>query len=298
MFERIVVGFDGTSGGRDAFALARGLAAPGADVVLVAVVPVDRRPTPLGEVETVEELMRADAAADVEAAAAGHDCRTRVVTDWSPARALHRVAEEDEADLIVVGSAHHGAVGRVLLGDVTRATLHDAPCPVAVAPHGFAEHATRIVTVGAGVDDSDEARAAVGTALAVARAAGGSLRLLSAVPTPAAAGAAYAYAFDWTEIQESERLAAEQELARLADDIEGLPVRTETVDGLPARALEDLSEHVDLLVVGSRGWGAVRRVLLGSTSDRLAHRAHCPLLVVPRPAGDREQARYGAPSTS
>ena len=52
--------------------------------------------------------------------------------------------------------------------------------------------------------------------------------------------------------------------------------------GYPPDELEGLSEEVDLLVVGSRGWGPVRRVVLGSTSDRLVHRAACPVVVVPR----------------
>ena len=53
------------------------------------------------------------------------------------AMALQRAAEQQRADLIVLGSSHRGAVGRVLVGSVTEETLHGAPCPVAVAPVGF-----------------------------------------------------------------------------------------------------------------------------------------------------------------
>lgn len=52
----------------------------------------------------------------------------------------------------------------------------------------------------------------------------------------------------------------------------------------PAIELERVSEHAGLLVLGSRGCGPVRRVALGSTSDRVAHHAGCPVIVVPRPA--------------
>jgi nucleotide-binding universal stress UspA family protein len=51
-----------------------------------------------------------------------------------------------------------------------------------------------------------------------------------------------------------------------------------------ATALAHRSRHLDLLVVGSRSHGPVRRLLLGSTSTRLVREAACPLLVVPRSA--------------
>ena len=56
--------------------------------------------------------------------------------------------------------------------------------------------------------------------------------------------------------------------------------------GRPADALLDLCADVDLLVVGSRRWGPVARVLLGSTGESLAYHATCPILIVPR-APDR-----------
>jgi nucleotide-binding universal stress UspA family protein len=55
--------------------------------------------------------------------------------------------------------------------------------------------------------------------------------------------------------------------------------------GSPLVELVELSGSVDLLVVGSRGFGPVRRLLLGSTSDRLVREAACPVLAVPRPEG-------------
>jgi nucleotide-binding universal stress UspA family protein len=52
--------------------------------------------------------------------------------------------------------------------------------------------------------------------------------------------------------------------------------------GLPEPQLADQSPHADLFVVGSRGYGPHRRVLLGSVSGRLVRNAACPVLVVPR----------------
>ena len=52
--------------------------------------------------------------------------------------------------------------------------------------------------------------------------------------------------------------------------------------GAPVDALAAASERFDLLVCGSRGYGALRSVLAGGVSRGLAHTARCPLLVVPR----------------
>ncbi|HEY8582999.1 MAG TPA: universal stress protein, partial [Capillimicrobium sp.] len=62
----------------------------------------------------------------------------------------------------------------------------------------------------------------------------------------------------------------------------GVPAEGEIVEGHAGRRLAELSGSVDLLVCGSRGWGAPRRVVLGSTSDHVIHHASCPVLVVPR----------------
>ena len=60
-------------------------------------------------------------------------------------------------------------------------------------------------------------------------------------------------------------------------------VRTDVQLGRPADALLDLSEDVDLLLIGSRRWGPFSRVILGTTGEALLHDASCPVLVSPRP---------------
>jgi nucleotide-binding universal stress UspA family protein len=77
-------------------------------------------------------------------------------------------------------------------------------------------------------------------------------------------------------------------------------VRGEARLGVPGEELAEFGERVDLLVVGSRAYGPLRRLMLGSTSQYLAAHARCPLLVLPRTsvdsagetgsAGAREQA--------
>jgi hypothetical protein len=62
------------------------------------------------------------------------------------------------------------------------------------------------------------------------------------------------------------------------------------VRGRAGAELVRAAETVDLLVVGSRGWGPLSRVALGSTSDWLTHHAPCPVIVVPRPDAAGEHA--------
>lgn len=62
--------------------------------------------------------------------------------------------------------------------------------------------------------------------------------------------------------------------------------------GSPARELADEAEHLDLLVTGSRGYGPIRRLMLGSTSAKLVHHAPCPVLVLTRHA---DEDRANAP---
>jgi nucleotide-binding universal stress UspA family protein len=292
MFGKIIVGVDGTDGGRDAIALARTLAGATARLVLVTAFPHDEvlnRATSRG----YENLVREDVDAAL-LASAGDDARCRIaaIADSSPARALHEEAERENADLIVVGSCRYGAVGRLLLGDVGRATLHGAPCPVAVAPHGYRDRpSASFQTIGVGFNDNDESRAALAFATRLAEAASADVRLLTAVAAPRAMGPGYMDAYNSFAVEADGRVAAELAIATAAGEL-SVPVETETVAASPGHALATLSEHVDLVVAGSRGWGATHRVVLGSTTDYLTHHAHCPVLIVPSPAGDRDGSSH------
>lgn len=283
MFQKIIVGIDGADGGRDALALADRLASPDAELVLVHAFPDDVRSID-GVFEgdqgvlhdEVERMLRGD----------GGDRRHRVcaVADSSPARALHDHAEREHADLIVLGSCHRGRIGRVLLGDVSRATLHGASCSVAVAPHGFRDAAGGpFVTVGVGYDGTVESEAALALAARLARSFGGNLRALTAIVSPLSVAGGPVYTFASADAAGSEDRVGPREELELATRGLDVPCENETVHESPGRALEELSGHVDLIIDGTRGWGAGHRVVLGSTTDRLTHHAHCPVIVVPLP---------------
>jgi nucleotide-binding universal stress UspA family protein len=267
-------------------ALARVLARlTGAPLALLTAVPHEA-PGFIPAPEYVLAVQR-DAAERLDAVAAPlraeHDVSTTVLMG-SPARGLHDAAAQLGAAAVVIGSTHRGRVGRVLAGDVAAGLLHGAPCPVAVAPRGFAgDRAPAAVAVA--YADTGESRAALDAAAALARRAGARVHVLSAVEPPAwTAAAAAPGLMSLPELEEERRehtrSAAEQALATLPEELRG------DVQVLPggdaAGALADASERFELLVCGSRGYGAVRSVLAGGVSRGLAHTARCPLLVVPR----------------
>lgn len=63
------------------------------------------------------------------------------------------------------------------------------------------------------------------------------------------------------------------------------PLRQETIRGEPASVLIERSEEFDILMLGSRAYGPLRHVLMGSVSARVMREAHCPVVVVPRGVG-------------
>lgn len=301
VFREILVGIYGRAGGRDAAVLARVLSeATGAEVSLAHAYPYEafagrganRAFAAALRSETEELLERERETAGLPGA------RLVPVPDLHPARALHRLVEEDGADLLVVGSSHRGVLGRVLLGDAAASVLHAAPCAVAVAPHGFAAApSARLERIGVGYDGSPAGENAARLAAELARAVGGRLRLITAVPATippeAASAAAYGALVDWPDYFEERRRAAQEGLSALTSRLGG-EADAAVVEQAPGEALEAASQHLDLLVVASRKYGPVRRVLLGSTAHRLAHHAHCPLLVLPREEEDEDAAAAAA----
>jgi nucleotide-binding universal stress UspA family protein len=133
-----------------------------------------------------------------------------------------------------------------------------------------------------GYDGSAESKKATQMAADLARKYDATLLLVYVVepiPVPLEGGMAF------TEVIESQREAAQKELSIAAHDLEsatGVQPRTEVRVGSPPYELTQVAsaEGADLIVVGSHGRGVVKRVLLGSVSDRVAHLATVPVLIV------------------
>jgi nucleotide-binding universal stress UspA family protein len=232
---------------------------------------------------TLEQLRAELDAGDVE-------LELRELRGASAARGLHEAAERESAGLLVVGSTDRGAIGRVLPGSTAERLMHGAPCPVAVVPHGW-RAGGGVHTIGVAYTDTEEGRAALEAAHALAVRAEGMLRVLTAVKVHAGAYGetearrAGMRGKDFDEVEGEHRVRAEaairERVSGLADDVE---VEVDAFLGDPADALIDVSRRLDLLVCGSRGYGPLRAVLLGGVSRRVAAEAHCPVIVLPRGA--------------
>ncbi len=279
-FPTRIVGIDRPEAARDAVALATALG--GQDGLILArtyVFDPEAGEEFAGYRRSLAEHAERELAAAAEAS--GVQAELVAVPEISPARGLKRLAERREADLLVVGASHRGRVGRAILGSVSRAVLHGAPCPVAVAPKGCADRLARPATIGVGYDGRPESRAALALAERAAEAYGARLSLLAAIPPPEAFPLAPEEFHGWVGLAEDAMSTAREALDEALAGLR-VPAEGQVVSEHASRALERLSASVDLIVCGSRGWGAAKRVVLGSTSDRLIHRAECPVVVAPR----------------
>ena len=254
-------------------------------------VPVTTLPVAVGQVD--EDLAvdvaaaLAEVAEEMEAEDVQFECRQ--LRSTSAARALHEEAEAADAGLVVVGSSRHRGAERVVLGSTAERLLHGAPCPIAVVPPDWTA-SNPPATIGVGYVDTDEAREALRGAHALARGAHATLRVITVVNVgsailadtePATAGRADRR--DLEDVEGEQRVLAEKELRRVVSELPGdVPVEVDAFVGDPAETLIDLSAQLDLLVCGSRGYGPVRAVLLGSVSRRVVAGARCPVIVLPR----------------
>jgi nucleotide-binding universal stress UspA family protein len=214
----------------------------------------------------------------------GGELKVVHVEKGSPADTLQALAESGQADLVVLGSTHHAHVGSVAPGSVAEHLLHGARCRLVIAPKGYAEgdHSQdRLRVAAVGFDGMAESYAALDEAARLATKFGGSLRVIGvATPVPAMGAAAAAQA--GAEAGPDFQTQLNSAVAQLPEELRALPVY---VRGDPVQKLLEAAEMgVDLLVLGSRGFGPVMRLLIGSVSSRVIREAPCPVLVVPRPA--------------
>jgi nucleotide-binding universal stress UspA family protein len=139
-----------------------------------------------------------------------------------------------------------------------------------------------VSTIVVGVDGSESARAALRFALDEARMRGAAVRAVAAWHVPTAYGGAFTPPADdlLGELETATGRTLERALTDAGDhaDVEVEPVLRE---GAPARVLLEEASDADLLVVGSRGLGGFRGLLLGSVSQQCTQHAPCPVVVVP-----------------
>jgi nucleotide-binding universal stress UspA family protein len=316
---RVVVGVDGSPGARAALRAAFLEAVRrGASLEVVAAYPEvlvwtggipldvpdvdavrrdtrDRALTFLDEVRT--ELLAEEAAGVAE-------LPVQLAVTGGPA-AVVLGSQAEGAALLVVGSRGRGALRSALLGSVALHCVAHAPCPVSVV-HGHPEvRDDRHRKVVAGFDGSDASVGALREALAEGVRLGADVDVVVAHSLADHWADMYAAVPDVEELRtrarDRARAVADQLLAEMAAAAQAVPrVQVVLVEGSPTGALLEAAEDAAVLVVGSRGHGLIRGLLLGSVALHCAVHAPCPVTVVhpqdttaPAPSADRPAMARG-----
>lgn len=291
---KLVLGYQDTPQGDDALALGESLAEILDLQPLVATVPAvatlfpgSRRLMSDRDLEGALALETDEPFAAARRRLAGLDPDARILAGNSPSRALHDLAAEEDAALIVIGSSHRGPIGRLLPGGVGRGLLHGSACAVAVAPRGYAaDHPSAPSRLAVAFDGSAESWSAIETAIGIAGRTPVSITVLTVAEI-----APYGYTAAGVALSAGELQRAEHDDKQRALDfaVQRIPseIRSEgrLLTGTPGRLLAEQSEEFDLLLAGSRSYGALRRTALGSVATRLFNSAACPVLIIPRGVG-------------
>jgi nucleotide-binding universal stress UspA family protein len=206
-------------------------------------------------------------------------------TRGNPAQEILRVLEGDRYDLVVLGASHTSWVGNVLLGSVSTHVLHHSPCPVVVT-HRAPTGSGRILL---GIDGSAESHQTTAVAARVLDRNKCSFTVACVVPQPWISAvhppvSPFAGYSDYQRMAEQQMARAWQLVESAQMELGGAGFKTEgaVLSGSAGPQLLKEAENIsaDLVVVGARGLGPVKRTILGSVSDQVVR--HAPATLVGR----------------
>ena len=294
MYSKIIAGYDGRPSSKDALALAKTIAdATGAELTAAAIMlsdpywggpdrssagssPTSARTSPRRRARS-GLTCPSGRARPRDVAFTSSPSRRTPTSSWSAPRAPARSVR------------------------CSRATSRSACCTAHRARlrwprKGYAEQASQAISeVTVGYDGSPEAHAAINDALEFARRAGAALKVVAVVEPPPVSygkGANQGRPELTKDIEQIMHSRLDELLAELPDDV---TVRRVLASGKPAEVLADeATADGGVLFVGSRGYGPLRRVLLGSVSRELVRSAPCAVILHPRSAEAEAPAMAGA----
>ncbi|MFC4003240.1 universal stress protein [Prauserella oleivorans] len=298
---KIVVGVDGSSPAVHAAVWAAGEAVRRREVLRLVhayVVPAYGYPDFMASTAQLREALRREgvqALSAAEQAVRGAEPEVEVETDLVEGQATAVLrAEARQARFVALGSRGLGGFPGLLVGSVATVLSGHARSPVVVvrgSGHDQPPPAQGQVVVG--VDGSDASGAALGFAFDEAALRGVPLRAVRVWNdvTLEATARIYPLSVDPDDIDAAERDVLQAQLDLWIEKYPGVATQPVVARGLPARTLLEFGGQAQLLVLGSRGRGGFRGMLLGSTSQALIAHAPCPVAVV-----RADPAAEGAPA--
>jgi nucleotide-binding universal stress UspA family protein len=184
------------------------------------------------------------------------------------------------AALVVLGSAKPNPLRDMVLGSNTIRIVNRAQSPVLVW-RGDSDRQRMDRPIVVGIDGSYESDRALLGAMEMAQVFGAPVVAANfwgvAAEVGIGLGAGYV---DWEKIRSDEKKWLEARVSIVRDKFPDVKVSVVSTDSTPARGLRTLSSSASLVVVGSKGRGAVHGAFLGSVSQNLVHHADCAVLVV------------------
>lgn len=201
----------------------------------------------------------------------------KVCETGNPAGIILKAAQSAGADLLVMGPRGLGRIAELVLGSISHQVLTHAPCPTLLVKRPLEQPARRVLMAVEGPDDAERLERWL---LAHPFKAPVDLSVIVVVPTQHVGDPATVLALArWRDIAAT---AAQQLVDHTASKLNGPHFRAtgQVFAGTPGDVILQEAKRCDLLVVGSHGRKGLDRVLLGSVSHAVVHRAPCPVLVV------------------
>ena len=279
MSERVIVAVDGGPASRSAidWVIDRARTQP-IDLQLVAVEDIGWLPVG-APTETYSAAYRGALEVAVKRVEAA-DVAISVATTMLRGDAAQELARVSGlADLLVVGSNRTSGLTGVMYGTLALRLAAHSRCPVAVIPADWRRERGMVVAASS-ADDTD--LAALDYAAAEAGRANSLLLVVHAwsIPTPVSIGEFISdSAYDALKHDQSTALAGVAQ--RLRAKFPNLTIKTHLAVAPAAHAVVEAAGEAELIVIGSRGRGAIRGLILGSVSHDVVLHAGCPVVVIP-----------------
>ncbi len=195
------------------------------------------------------------------------NAEVRVLVGGNAADKLVDAIAELRPELVVLGRTRRSKLRSALRGTTSEPVIQRAGCPIAIVPRGYQPPPNGVRRIGVAYAPTHEGRSALRFAAGLAHAGSAALRALLVL------GPEFAGADAPPEVAELRE--------QLADVADGLDAGVKILFGDPAETILDVSDQLDLLVMGSRTRGGRLAVMFDSVSRAVAERSACPVVVLP-----------------